>query len=61
VPPGLDAETLLSAFGYDVSSSEAAIGAFNRHFAGVESPRMTDEGRARLYCLVLKKWARERS
>ncbi|MGZ8467433.1 MAG: N-acetylmuramoyl-L-alanine amidase, partial [Candidatus Binatia bacterium] len=56
-PPGRDTGALLGAFGYDVSSLDAAIGAFNRHFAGVESPRMTDEGRARLYSLVLKKWA----
>jgi N-acetylmuramoyl-L-alanine amidase len=61
VPPGLDDGALLGAFGYDVSSSEAAIGAFNRHFMGVESRRMTDEGRARLYCLVRKKWTGEGS
>ena len=60
-PPGLDDATLLGAFGYDVANFEAAIGAFNRHFAAVESPHMSDEGRARLYCLVLKKWAGERS
>jgi N-acetylmuramoyl-L-alanine amidase len=60
VPPGFDSEMLLRALGYDVSNFEAAMSAFNRHFAGVESPRMTDEGRARLYCLVLKKWAGER-
>ena len=54
-PPGIDDGTLLGAFGYDVSRIEAASAAFNRHFAGVESPGMTDEGRARLYCLVLKK------
>ena len=61
VPPALDDAALLGALGYDVSSIEAAISAFNRHYAGVESPRMTDEDRARLYCLVLKKWAKERS
>jgi N-acetylmuramoyl-L-alanine amidase len=60
-PPELDAATLLSAFGYDISNFEAATSAFNRHFAGVESPRMTDEGRARLYCLVRKKWVGEGS
>ena len=54
-PPGIDDGALLGAFGYDVSRIEAASAAFNRHFAGVESPGMTDEGRARLYCLVLKK------
>ena len=61
VPPALDDATLLGTLGYEVSSIEAAISAFNRHFAGVESPRMTDEGRARLYCLVRKKWAGKRS
>ena len=60
-PAGLDAGTLLGAFGYDVSSIEAAIAAFNRRFAGVESRRMTEEGRARLYCLVRKKWVGEGS
>jgi N-acetylmuramoyl-L-alanine amidase len=60
-PPELDAATLLSAFGYDISNFEAATSAFNRHFAGVESPRITDEGRARLYCLVRKKWVGEGS
>ncbi len=60
-PPALDDAALLGALGYDVSSSEAAIGAFNRHFAGVESPRMTDEDRARVYCLVLKKSVGKRS
>jgi len=55
VPPGLDAGTLLGAFGYDISNNEAAISAFNRHFAGVESRRITEEGRSRLYCLVLRK------
>jgi len=60
-PPGLDDATLLGALGYEVSSIEAAISAFNRHFAGIESPRMTAEGRARLYCLVRKKWAGKRS
>ena len=61
VPPGLDDATLLGALGYDVLSIEAAISAFNRHFAGIESPRMTDEGRARLYCLVQKKWLGNRT
>jgi N-acetylmuramoyl-L-alanine amidase len=60
-PPGLDDGTLLGAFGYDVSNIEAAIAAFNRHFMGVESPRMTDAGRARLYCLIRKKWIGEGS
>jgi N-acetylmuramoyl-L-alanine amidase len=60
-PPGVDDATLLGALGYEVSSIDAAISAFNRHFAGVESPRMSDEGHARLYCLVRKKWAGTRS
>ena len=55
VPPSLDASTLLGAFGYDVSNNEAAIGAFNRHFAGVESRRMTEAQRSRLYCLMKRK------
>lgn len=55
-PSSLDSQTLLGTFGYDVSNFDAAVGAFNRHFAAVESLRMTDEGRARLYCLVQKKW-----
>src|SRR5499426_65288 len=58
-PPSPNAGTLLGAFGYDISNADAAIAAFNRHFTGVESSRMTDEARARLYCLVLKKWAGE--
>jgi N-acetylmuramoyl-L-alanine amidase len=61
VPLGLDDATLLGALGYDVSSFDAAIGAFNRHFAGIEFSRMTDEGRARLYCLVQKKSLGNRS
>jgi len=61
VLPGLDDATLLGALGYDVSSIEAAISAFNRHFAGIESSRMTDEGRAQLYCMVLKKRVETRS
>ena len=54
-PPGLDDATLLAAFGYDVSNVEAAIAAYNRHFLGVESSRLIDGGRGRLYCLVQKK------
>jgi len=61
VPAGLDSATLLAAFGYDISNSEAASRAFNRHFAGVESPRLTDEGRGRLFCLLRKKWVGEGS
>ena len=38
-PLGVDTDILLGAFGYDVSSIAAAIGAFNRHFAGL-NPRV---------------------
>jgi N-acetylmuramoyl-L-alanine amidase len=55
VPPGLDAGTLLGALGYDVSNNEAAISAFNRHFAGIESRRLAEAERSRLYCLVVRK------
>ena len=61
VPAGLDDGAMLAAFGYDVANGTAAVTAFNRHFMGAESPRMTDEGRARLYCLVRKKWVGEGS
>lgn len=55
VPPGLDAGVLLGALGYDVTNLPAAIAAFNRRFVGVESMRMGEEGRARLYCLAMRK------
>ena len=54
-PPRFDAGTLLGALGYDVSNYEAAVGAFNRHFAGVESRGMAEAERSRLYCLVMRK------
>jgi N-acetylmuramoyl-L-alanine amidase len=60
-PPESDLRTLLDAFGYDVSRIDAAIAAFNRRFAGVESSHISEEGRARLYCLLLKKWVGEGS
>ena len=60
-PPNLDDATLLGALGYDISRIEPAIGAFNRHFVGVDSSRMSDEGRAMLYCMVLKKRVEKRS
>lgn len=57
-PPGLDSATLLAAFGYDVANLDAAIAAFKRHFAPREELRaMTEEDRARLYCLVLRRRA----
>jgi len=55
VPPGLDTGMLLGAFGYDIADRGAAIGAFNRHFAGVESTRMAAAERSRLYCLVMRR------
>jgi N-acetylmuramoyl-L-alanine amidase len=56
VPPGLDTVTLLGAFGYDVSDPAAASGAFKRRFLPHEaSEEMTDDARALLYCLVLRK------
>lgn len=54
--PDLDAATLLSAFGYDVSDPAVAVAAFKRRFLphdGLEE--LTEEGRALLYCLVLQK------
>lgn len=55
-PPGLDSAILLAALGYDVSNLEAAIAAFRRHFLADDASReMTEEDRARLQCLVLKK------
>jgi N-acetylmuramoyl-L-alanine amidase len=51
-PAATDAE-LLALFGYDVTSLEAAIGAFNRHFMALEDePVLSPEGRAVLACLV---------
>lgn len=61
VPPALDDGTLLAAYGYDTANIEAAAGAYNRHFLGLDSSRMTDEGRAWLHCLVQKKRAGEGS
>ena len=59
-PPGLDSATLLGAFGYDVSDPAAASAAFKRHFLPHEATaEMTEEARALLYCLVLRKAARE--
>ncbi len=55
-PPGRDSAMLLSAFGYDISDPDAAIAAFKRHFAPNDaSQEMTEEDRALLYCLVLRK------
>ena len=55
-PPGLDDSILFAAFGYDVSDLDAAIAAFKRHYAPDDASReMTEDDRARLHCLVLKK------
>jgi N-acetylmuramoyl-L-alanine amidase len=55
VPQGLDAGILLGVLGYDMSNADAAIGAFNRRFVGIESTRLGESDRARLYCLVTRK------
>jgi len=55
VPANLDAGSLLGVLGYDISRLDAAIGAFNRHFGGTESRSMSEENRARLNCLVMRK------
>lgn len=55
-PAGLDTATLLNAFGYDVSDPGAAVAAFKRRFLPHEGlEEMTEEGRAFLYCLILRK------
>ena len=61
VPASLDAGSLLGVLGYDVSRLDAAIGAFNRHFAGIESPVLSEANRARLNCLVTRKTAGQRA
>lgn len=56
VPPDTDSATLLAAFGYDVSNYYAAVTAFKRHFVPHDTlPEMTEEDRARLQCLILRK------
>lgn len=58
VPPGLDAATLLQAFGYNVWNVEAASRAFKLHFAPDDpSPQLTERDRSVLHCLVLQKRA----
>lgn len=55
VPVGLDTETLLQAFGYNVWNLEAAAAAFKRRFVPEDpSPQMTERDRSVLYCLVLQ-------
>ena len=58
-PPGVESDVLLGAIGYDVSDFEAAVGAFKRHFAGVESESMDEEDRARAHCLLMRKQSRQ--
>ena len=58
VPDGLDTETLLQAYGYNVWRIEAATSAFKLHFAPDDpSPQMSGRDRSMLYCLVLQKRA----
>ena len=58
VPEGLDTETLLQAYGYNVWRIEAATSAFKLHFAPDDpSPQMSGRDRSMLYCLVLQKRA----
>jgi N-acetylmuramoyl-L-alanine amidase len=55
-PAGFDTDTLLGAFGYDLSDPAAASAAFKRRFLPHETAEvMTEEARALLYCLVLRK------
>ena len=54
-PGGLDTRTLLRLFGYDVQNPEAAAAAFRRHFAPDGPPGMTEDDRARLWCLISAK------
>ena len=55
VPADLDSGSQLALLGYDVSNLDAAIAAYNRHFAGIESRTLAAEERARLNCLVARK------
>ena len=55
-PSGLSDAVLLAALGYEVSSLDAAIAAFKRHFAPHDASReMTADDRARLQCLVSQR------
>ena len=57
-PAGLDTVTLLAAFGYEVWNPDAALAAFKRHFAPQDSTReVTEDDRAKLWCLVSRKEA----
>ncbi|MEK6592759.1 MAG: N-acetylmuramoyl-L-alanine amidase [Pseudomonadota bacterium] len=57
--PGADGITLLSAFGYDVENSPAAVAAFRRHFglsaAAEQTPELTGQELALLQCLLARR------
>lgn len=58
-PPGLDTDTLLAAFGYDLSAPDAARAAFVRRFVPQQTTADIDEaGRALLHCLVQRSRSR---
>jgi N-acetylmuramoyl-L-alanine amidase len=58
-PPGLDTDTLLAAFGYDLSAPDAARAAFVRRFIPQQTTADIDEaGRALLHCLVQRSGSR---
>ena len=57
-PAGIDTATLLAVFGYDVWNADAAAAAFKRHFVPQDaSPGLSEDDRARLWCLDLRKQA----
>ncbi len=57
-PPGASDALLLAAFGYDVSSLDAAVGAFRRRFLAEENTTaLTESDRALLHCLIQRKTA----
>jgi len=63
-PPAPSAETdgalLLAAFGYDISSLDAAIAAFKRHFVPEDATRsLTGRDRALLSCLITGRLQRD--
>ena len=56
LPAPLDDAMALQALGYDVSDTQAAIGAFRRHFLGDDDARaLNDEDRSLLRCLLDEK------
>ncbi len=51
----VDVPLSLQALGYDVANLDAAIGAFNRHFMGIEdSAQLSPDGLGMLHCLVMR-------